>query len=201
MMTRQQGTDDTSANIWLAERRKRITGSNVGGIAKRRSATKVANKVKELLYTTFRGNAATRWGTLQEPVSQSRYLRQLSSMSPGISVQNSGLVISSDYPWLAASPDGLVEDPQHSPSKGIVEFKNPYAARDMTIHDAVTKLKNFCLKQDQDGLISLRPSHSYFYQIQATMLCTKRKWCDFVLCTKEDMHVERIPCTDLMNTV
>lgn len=82
-----------------------------------------------------------------------------------------------------------------------MEFKNPYAARDMTIHDAVTKLKNFCLKQDQDGLISLRPSHSYFYQIQATMLCTKRKWCDFVLCTKEDMHVERIPCTDLMNTV
>ena len=112
VMTRQQGTSECSANIWLAERRKRITASNVGTIAKRRSSTKVANTVKQLLYTTFRGNAATRWGTLQEPVSRTRYIQPKSSVS---SIKDSGLVVSSDYPWLAASPDGLVEDSQYSP--------------------------------------------------------------------------------------
>ena len=129
MMTRQQGTDETSANIWLAERRKRITSSNVGLVAKRKTSTKVGNKVKQLLYTTFKGSAATRWGTHQEAESCSRYIQQKQLVSPDISVSSSGLVICSSYPWLAASPDGLVQDPNHSPQKGIVEFKNPYTAR------------------------------------------------------------------------
>ena len=43
------------------------------------------------------------------------------------------------------------------------------------------------------GLIYLRTSHNYYYQVQATMLCTQRKWCDFVVCTKNDIHIERIP--------
>ena len=57
---------------------------------------------------------------------------------------------------------------------------------------AIKNLKDFCLKQDKDGIISLRPSHSYYYQIQTTMLCAKRERCDFVVCTKEDMHIERV---------
>ena len=44
VMTRQQGTDECSANLWLAERRKRITASNVGSIAKCRSSTMKAAK-------------------------------------------------------------------------------------------------------------------------------------------------------------
>ena len=193
IMTRQQGTDETSANIWLAERRKRITASNVGAIVKRKKTTKVGNKVKQLLYSTFKGSAATRWGTLQEPESQSRYIQLKAPVSPDISVTTSGLVICSSHPWLGASPDGLVQDPQHSSSEGIVEFKNPYTARNMTIQDAIKNLKDFCLKQDQDGLITLRTSHNYYYQVQTTMMCAKRKWCDFVVCTNQDMHVERIP--------
>lgn len=47
----------------------------------------------------------------------------------------------------------------------------------------------------------LRTSHKYFYQVQATMLCTKREWCDFVVCTNKDMHIERITRTSLMDKV
>ena len=67
-LTRQQGADDNSSNIWLAERHKRITSSNIGRISKRRKSTKVANTVKQLLYSNFHGTAATRWGTFQETV-------------------------------------------------------------------------------------------------------------------------------------
>ena len=38
---------------WLEERRKRITASSVGLIAKRKPTTKVAGKVKQLLYSNF----------------------------------------------------------------------------------------------------------------------------------------------------
>jgi len=60
---------------WLEERRKRITSSNVGQIAKRKSTTKVTPKVKQLLYSKFRGNRATDWGLLQEDVSKAEYLK------------------------------------------------------------------------------------------------------------------------------
>ena len=46
---------------WREERRKRITASNVGQIAKRRATTKVISTVKQLLYSTFTGNKATNF--------------------------------------------------------------------------------------------------------------------------------------------
>ena len=50
----------------MTERRKRITASNVGSIAKMRKTTKRCNKVKSLLYSSFRGNQATQYGVDNE---------------------------------------------------------------------------------------------------------------------------------------
>ena len=79
---------------WLEERRKRITSSNVGQIAKRRSTTKVTAKVKQLLYTNFHGNRATDWGLLQEDVSRVEYLKVKQISSPGFAFETGGLVVS-----------------------------------------------------------------------------------------------------------
>ena len=62
-VTRGQGTCHIGSNIWLAERRKHITSSNTGAIARQRSTTKVANAVKSVVYCMFRGNIATEWGS------------------------------------------------------------------------------------------------------------------------------------------
>jgi len=43
-------------------------------------------------------------------------------VSPNISTCQTGLVISMNNPWLAASPDGLVYDPTESHPNGVVEF-------------------------------------------------------------------------------
>ena len=144
--------------------------------------------VKQHLYASFRGNAATRWGHLQEPRSQSRYIQLKSS---DLKVHTSGLVVSVTHPWLAASPDGLVTDPQEE-SAGMVEYKNPYNARYMMIPEAVEKVKDFCLTRNEDGHLWLKQSHPYYYQVQATMFCTKRNWCDFVVNTTQDLYIERI---------
>jgi len=40
-------------------------------------------------------------------------------------------------PWLGANPDQMVQDPTSNPSDGLVEFKNPYSAWNMTLNEAI----------------------------------------------------------------
>lgn len=192
LSTRGQGSaDESTSNRWKAERRKRITSSSCGQIAKRRSTTKVANLVKTLLYSTFRGNAATQWGHDQEEQTKRAYLQQKRTASPDISVKESGLVVHLSHHWFAASPDGLVHDPASLDQNGVVEYKNPYSVRKLTLLEAITHDKNFCLVH-KDGSFHLKRTHTYYYQVQATMFCTGTKWCDFVVRTTVDQHTERI---------
>ena len=114
------------------------------------------------------------------------------SSSPHLTVQSSGLVVHPDHSWLSASPDGLVSDPSSPELYGLVEYKNPYSHRTSLLNMAATETKDFCLKTNKDGSLSLKRSHNYFYQIQAGMFCTRRNWCDFVVRTTVEIHVERI---------
>ena len=102
--------------MWLAERRKKITVSNVGSNAKRRLTTKVSSTVKKLLYTRFEGTTATKWDILQEETTNCKYLKVMHKSSLDITTNQSGLVISLANPWLPSSPDGLVDDPNKNQS-------------------------------------------------------------------------------------
>ena len=57
---------------WMVERRKRLTASNIGSIAKIRKTTTQSNKVNGLLYSSFRGNVATLyiWHNKEEKARQ-----------------------------------------------------------------------------------------------------------------------------------
>ena len=150
--TIDQGDGDSNGQVWHEERRKRITSSSVGEIAKLRKTTKVNSIITKLLYSKFRGNRATDWGLLQEDVSRSEYLKLKQIDSPaGYSVTKTGLVISLEHPWLAASPDGLVYDPSFDPPQGLVELKNPYAMKDITVEEAAAGNKSFCLQVAQNS--------------------------------------------------
>ena len=142
--TRGQGTASAvTGNLWLAERRIRITSSVTGTIAKRRSTTKVAPLAKTLLYSTFRGNIATQHGHEQEPATREAYLVTKREASPGISTQPSGLIIHPTHHWLAASPDDLVTDPASPDPLGVVEYKNPYKFRSTILVEAASRPRIF----------------------------------------------------------
>ena len=179
-----------TTNLWMTERRKRITASNIGTIAKRRTTTKVAALVKTLLYSKFRGNVATAYGHEQESATRTAYLHA-KAHATGITVHDSGLTIHPVNKWLAASPDGLVNDPTHPDPLSIVEYKNPYKFRNTSLIEAATEAKDFCLAY-RNGSLNLKKTHHYYYQVQATMFCTQRKWCDIVVRTSTDIHIERL---------
>ena len=69
----RETVDQADHEQWINERRKRITASVAGSIAKMRATTKRSNKVKQLLYNTFRGNAATNYGSEKEDVTRQQY--------------------------------------------------------------------------------------------------------------------------------
>ncbi len=70
--SRTRGQADSEE--WAVERRVRITASRVGGICKMREKTKRSNKVREMLYSMFRGTQATRYGSLIEATVKNQYI-------------------------------------------------------------------------------------------------------------------------------
>ena len=65
----------------------------------------------------------------------------------GLTVSLSGLTISQQSPWIAASPDGMVLDPSYAHSEGLVELKNPSS---VTVVEACEMKKDFALKSNKE---------------------------------------------------
>ena len=148
----EASTRDQSDNMnWRSEKRKRLTVSRVGSILKMRRATKRSKKVEEMLYSKFKGNAATRYGLEKEDMTKELYVTyQRQRGHPDLTAANCGLFISLEYPWLGATPDGVVTDPSDtSQPLGLVEIKNPYAARQQTLSEACTR-SGFCLELNKE---------------------------------------------------
>ena len=61
-------------------------------------------------------------------------------------LESGGLVVSVSNQWLATNPDGLVFDPLEEHPQGLVELKNPYTVRDMTLEEAAMSCKMICLE-------------------------------------------------------
>lgn len=185
--------DQVESEHWKDERMKRLTASKVGSIAKMKKSTKRGTKVNELLYRTFQGNEATRYGMLMEDTARTDYITyQRKNKNTEVFVTDCGLFISLDNPWLAASPDGMVQD-LNEPSVGLLEVKNPHSKRNMTLSEACSP--SFCLKEENKDAITtykLKLKHDYFFQIQCQLYCADKEWCDFVVRTEKDLYIERI---------
>ena len=104
--------------------------------------------VCQLLYSTFQGSSATRWDLQQKQHSVSvcvSWLHDRGSLSPTVTI-NCGLIVCTDHPWLAATPDGWVSEPEALPSDGLVEFKNPYSYKELAVRDTIASEKCDCLE-------------------------------------------------------
>ena len=182
--TKDQANDETG--LWYEQRRSRLTASNFGRVAKRRSSTPSAPLVKQLLYSKHKSTPAMRWGQQHEQDARETYRNTYMSST----VTRSGLVIDKAHGWLACSPDDLVTDPCARDSFGVVGYKCPYSAKETNNMEEASKLKNFPAKL-MDGKLVLKCNHNYYYQVQGCMaIC--RSWCDFVIWTPQWTSVERI---------
>ena len=99
-----------------------------------------------MLYSKFAGNQATQWGLSQEKANAEQYVQWKQQQgSAGILVNTECGLVPTAHPWIAATPDGFVHDPQALPSLGLVEFKNPYSCRDQYLLQVIQSKKLTCL--------------------------------------------------------
>ncbi len=112
-------------------------------------------------------------------------------------VTATGLHISKEYPFIAASPDGIIncscspESPNCNAQgkKGCLEVKNPFTS------DAWATKPSSCLIVQEDGMVKLNKGHQYYAQVQCQMFVTNTNYADFVVrtCAKSsNIHIERI---------
>jgi predicted phage-related endonuclease len=97
----------------------------------------------------------------------------------GKNVQKCGLFVHPDFPFLGASPDGLLlgED-------AVLEVKCPYAGRNSKIVPG--KLFPFIENKSDGSGIQIKRTHAYYYQIMGEMKLSKRSHCYFVIYTLID---------------
>ena len=104
-------------------------------------------------------------------------------------VHTCGLFVNPSFPWLGASPDGLVEDPSMK-CFGLLEIKCPYTHPFSTIEEPCSDPSFFA--SIINGNVTLKQDHKHYHQIQGQMASCQTSWCDFVTFTYQNFSVERI---------
>jgi len=135
---------------------------------------------------------AMNHGKQYEPVARKLYENVLNyQLHRCCTVRETGCVIQPNLPWLLASPDGLVVDPD---GIGLIEIKCPKSKANHTFDEMLSD-KSFYVGKNNDGSLFLKKSHSYGYysQIQMAMGLSCVQFCDFVVYTFTTMIIIRIP--------
>ena len=136
--------------------------------------------------------AATKYGIDNEAVALQAY--QKTHAHPNLMVTSSGFIVSISDPFLGASPDGAVYDPESQEQPfGFLEIKCPFSFRNKTPEEASSMADFCCTFNSLTEQLQLKKSHHYFSQVQGQMGISSRPWCDFVVYTQQGISVERIP--------
>lgn len=166
---------------WLDSRKYRLTASNFGaaiGVNRYKSPNGL---LKDMLWHSFKGNAATRWGSEHEDIARDAYIAVIQKQidegtSPykSIRVEETGLFINPETPWLGSSPDGIVHVTLRdgTEDKFLLEIKCPFRKQ-----------------------LYANPTVPIYYnaQIQGIMAIMGLPRCDFVVWTPSEMGVTTVP--------
>lgn len=94
-----------------------------------------------------------------------------------------GVCLSSEHLYLAASPDASVECT--CCGRGTVEVKCPYTLATKEIQSALDN--NFCLEHT-NGTLRLKQTLAYYFQVQTQVAVLCFAYCDFVIWTPQSLH-------------
>ena len=142
----------------------------------------------------------TSWDCQHEQKARDIYNKVVKGHHEDFSVTDSSLVVNCQWPYMGASPDGIIKCKCYG--KGVLEIKCPFCHKEASIKDAALD-KDFCLKQQPgEEQFQLDTQHAYYFQVQMQLLVCNVEYVDFCVCTflrdvrnnydDSGVHIERI---------
>ena len=105
----------SDCTLWFEERRSCLTASNFGSVIKRKKNIFPKSHLQKVLSPATSQSKTPEsclWGKTNEQVAIAKYLEQLKSDEKSVTAcTQCGLFINTEAPWLVASPDCLLHDP------------------------------------------------------------------------------------------
>jgi putative phage-type endonuclease len=175
---------DQRTEEWFEARMGCVTASRTADVmaqTKSGYSASRANYMADLICERLTGSrqagfssAAMQWGTETEPQARMAY-----EIMTGANVIETGFVLHPEIAGFGASPDGLIGD------DGLIEIKCPNTATHI------------------ETLLNDKVPNKYIIQMHVQMICTGRKWCDFVsfdprLPVDMQMFVRRVECDETL---
>ena len=107
----EQATRSQShSKLWFKYRAGRITASRMKAVCRTDPGNPAQSLIKSICYPEAFSftTAATKWGCKHEKQGQEMYLAVNKLKHHDLSVAGSGLVINPQWPFIGASPDGII---------------------------------------------------------------------------------------------
>ena len=179
--------DQANSALWNAHRRCRVTASNCFRIVQSKEpGTSALRAIMQYNMYSLSRVPAVKWGIEHEAIAREQFCEYMSKTHDDFSCQVIGLVLHPTFPFLAASPDGLVRCKCHGCA--TLEIKCTYKYRDVSPDDPAALVdSNYFLNKD-----GLKSKHKYYCQVQTQMLVTNSKLCYFVVWTNNGFSIEEI---------
>ena len=187
LKVQEQTITQSSSETWHLLRKKRITASKFGTVARR--VSNFETLVNQLNPTRFVQTPAMKRGVELEPHAATIYANV--AKNGRVNLFPSGLIIHPKCPWLGCSPDRKVYD-----LDALGSDQNPFGLLEVkVVKEEATSFDDVrYLTKDNINQYSLKKNDIYYYQVQCQLGLTGLDWCDFFSYMNDDMFV----CTRIL---
>ena len=184
----------SKSNLWFKARAGVITASNFKSCCTSNLAMPSKNLIMKICYpmkNTFTSEA-TAYGCKNESAAREYLTVYLANEHENLVVTDCGLYRSTVFPYLGATPDGLVKC-SCCPHDYIIEIKCPFKCLKVCPTELALNDKEFCMEYNHsDQKFYLKRKHAYYYQVQLQMLLTNTPSCYFIVYSHTTSLVELI---------
>eukprot|EP00064_Thunnus_orientalis_P005544 superscaffoldBa00000547_g5558 len=149
--------EQRASQLWYDARKLRLTASTAKRVPTRGNPQ---NYIRQHLYPSFHGNAATHHGIESEALAF-QWLQ-----NRGYVVTRRGTVVCAGEPWLSASPDGVLN------SEELLEIKCPFLTGNESLEDLIRSQRYDVKMVEGKYQLQKNGQRRFYMQVQLGMFCT-----------------------------